>query len=92
MQIHCHFSSYYCIRLARKFICFFSHTIFSKPSFFKRQFVNELFKKIYLFLAVLGLGGCAWPFSLVAASGSYALVVVFGFFIEGASLVVEHSC
>ena len=46
----------------------------------------------FFFLAVLGLGGCAWPFFLVAASGGYSLVVVLGFFIEGASLVAEHSC
>ena len=53
--------------------------------------MNKPFKKIYLFLAALGLGSCAWPFSLVVASGGYSLVVVLGFFIEGASLVAEHS-
>ena len=46
----------------------------------------------FFFLAALGLGGCVWPFFLVAASGGYSLVVVLGFFIEGASLVAEHSC
>ena len=52
--------------------------------------MNKLFKKFIL--AVLGLGGCTWPFSLAAAaSGGYSLVVVLGLLIEVISLTVEHG-
>ena len=46
----------------------------------------------FFFLAVLGLGGCAWPFFLVAASGGYSLLVVHRFLIAVASLIAaEHG-
>ena len=43
---------------------------------------------MYLFLAVLGLRCCVGFFSVV--SGGHTLVVVLGFLIGVASLVVEH--
>ena len=55
-----------------------------------RGYWCRLFKKIYLFLAVLGLRCCAWAFS---SSGEWGLlfVVVRGLLIVVASLVVEHG-
>ena len=47
------------------------------------------FLKNYLFLAVLGLHCAARGLSLVAESGAYSLVVVHGFLIAVASLIVE---
>ena len=50
----------------------------------------NMFHFIYLFLAVLGLH-CWAGFSLVAASGSYSLVVVFRLLIVVVSLVAEDE-
>ena len=43
---------------------------------------------VYLFMAMLGLCGCA-GFSLAAASSGYSLVVAHGLLIAVASLVAE---
>ena len=51
MQIHCCFSHYYCIRLARKFIWFFFHTIFSKP-------LSGFFQKIVHAASAKSLESC----------------------------------
>ena len=44
---------------------------------------------MYLFMAVLGLCGCA-GFSLVAASSGYSLVAGHGLLIVAVSLAAEH--
>ena len=51
---------------------------------------EQLLKKNYLFMAVLGLH-CCTGFSLVEASRSYPLVVVCWLLIVVASLVAEHG-
>ena len=48
----------------------------------------NMFHFIYLFLAVLGLH-CWAGFSLVAASGSFSLVVIFRLLIVVVSLVAD---
>ena len=62
-------------------ICFFL-------SFFLRNFLFIIFIYLFLFLAVLGLH-CRMGFSVVGASGSYALLAVRGLLIAVASLVAE---
>ena len=53
----------------------------------------SVFLKIYLILAVLGLH-CFEGFSLAVVSGGCSLILVRGFLVEVAFLVVEHrlSC
>ena len=60
--------------------------------FFLNEFIQNqqiIFKKNFLFLAVLGLFCFVWA-SLVAMSGGHSLVVVLGLLIVVASLVAEH--
>ena len=45
---------------------------------------------MYLFLAALGLRGCAWAFSSCGEQG-LLFVVVHGLLIAVASLVAEHG-
>ena len=54
------------------------------------SFFFNLFILIYLFLAVLGLHGCAWAFSSSSERG-LLFVVVRGLLIAVASLVAEHG-
>ena len=59
--------------------------------FFLNEFIQNqqrIFKKNFLFLAVLGLFCFVWA-SLVAMSGGHSLVVVLGLIVV-ASLVAEH--
>ena len=52
-------------------------------------FVDVLFLKIYLFLAVLGLRCCTWAFFSCSERG-LLLVAVHGLLTVVASLVTEH--
>ena len=49
-----------------------------------------VFKKIYLFLAALGLCCCAWAFSSCSEWG-LLFIAVFRFLITVAYFVVEHG-
>ena len=51
---------------------------------------NYLFIYLILHLAVLSLF-CCMGFSLITVSGGHSLVAVYRFFIEVASLVVQHG-
>ena len=55
-----------------------------------QYYINVLFKKIYLFLAALGLCCCTRAFSSCVEPG-LLFVVVGGLLIGVASLVVEHG-
>ena len=59
------------------------------PSLQCLLFFNIL-KKIYLFLAVLGLRCCAWAFSSCSERG-LLFIAVHGLLIAVASLVEEHG-
>ena len=62
-----------------------------QSSFLKNMKSSEkLLKKIYLFMAVLGLH-CCTGFSLVEASMGYPLGVLCWLLIAVASLVAEHG-
>ena len=76
------------------YISLLSHQQCEKSSLWKRPCPAFIFCRFFflilLFLAVLGLCGCA-SFSLAVVSGGYSPALLCGLLAELASLVAEHG-